>query len=140
MLAFLLFIPCWCAGLLTAQSEWIVQLKEGQNVSHLSAGWAKTGYRANRLPDIKTIAPHFNIFLLNAQVSLQKKDILSNPAVAFAELNLPLETRATPNDPFVPQQWHLDNIAAPKAWDSSKGGLSFNKDTIVIGVIDHGFL
>ena len=140
MLAFLLFIPCWCAGLLTAQSEWIVQLKEGQNVSHLSAGWAKTGYRANRLPDIKTIAPHFNIFLLKAQGTIQKKDILSNPAVAFAELNLPLETRATPNDPFIAQQWHLDNIAASKAWDSSKGGLSFNKDTIVIGVIDHGFL
>lgn len=140
ILAFLSFLSIWCTGLLPAQSEWIVQLKEGQNAAHLSAGWAKSNYRANRLPDVKNIAPHFNIFLLKAQGSLQKKDILSNPAIAFAELNLPLETRATPNDPFVAQQWHLDNIAVPKAWDASPGGLSFNKDTIVIGVIDDGFL
>lgn len=140
ILAFLIILPCWYPGLLTAQSEWIVQLKEGQDETLLSTGWAKSNYRANPVLDIKNIAPHFNILRLRSSGAIQKKDILSNPAVAFAELNLPLETRATPNDPFVPQQWHLNNISANKAWDSSQGGLSFNKDTIVIGVIDHGFL
>jgi len=130
---------CWF-GSLSAQTEWIIQVKEGQNETSLLAGWGKTFYRSNPNVAVNSIAPHFKIYLLKASGEIQKKDILANPAIKFAELNSPLEIRATPNDPFIAQQWHLDNISAPKAWDASIGGQTFNKDTIVIGVIDHGFL
>lgn len=38
----------------------------------------------------------------------------------------------TANDPYFPQQWHLNALNVPKAWDISQGG------TNVIGVIDTG--
>jgi len=135
----LLFLGLACFQV-RAQQDWIIQLWDGKSDSDLHSGWSKSPLRSRQ--DIKTqnIAPHFNIYTLKAGVALNKKDLLANPAIRFAELNLPLETRSTPNDPFINQQWHLDNISAPKAWDVTRGGLSFNNDTIVIGVIDHGFL
>lgn len=136
----LIIAALWNCGSVQAQTEWIVQLRKGQDESGLASGWAKSSFRAKQAFEIKKIGPHFNIFLLQTTGNIQKKDLLSNPAIEFAELNLPLEIRATPNDPFIAQQWHLDNISAPKAWDATIGGLTFNKDTIVIGVIDHGFL
>ena len=123
-----------------AQQDWIIQVWDGKNETDLQSGWSKSPLRSRQDIKIKNIAPHFNIYTLRAGAAINKEDLLSNPAVRFAELNLPLELRSTPNDPFINQQWHLDNISAPKAWDVTRGGLSFNNDTIVIGVIDHGFL
>ncbi|HNR06841.1 MAG TPA: S8/S53 family peptidase [Saprospiraceae bacterium] len=135
----LLFLGLACFQV-RAQQDWIIQLWDGKSDSDLHSGWSKSPLRSRQ--DIKTqnIAPHFNIYTLKAGAPLNKKDLLANPAVRFAELNLALETRSTPNDPLINQQWHLDNISASKAWDVTKGGLNFNNDTIVIGVIDHGFL
>lgn len=127
-------------SVLNAQNEWIIQLKNGQNEASLSDGWKKTAYRSTQSLQVKNIAPHFNIYVLRSAKPMIKNELLENPAIQFAERNAPLEMRATPNDPFIAQQWHLDNISAPKAWDSSPGGVTFNKDTVVIGVIDHGFL
>lgn len=38
----------------------------------------------------------------------------------------------TANDPYFPQQWHMNALNVPKAWDISQGGSN------VIGVIDTG--
>lgn len=123
-----------------AQQDWIIQVWDGKNETDLQSGWSKSPLRSRQDIKIKNIAPHFNIYTLRTGTAINKKDLLANPAIRFAELNLPLELRSTPNDPFINLQWHLDNISAPKAWDVTRGGLSFNNDTIVIGVIDHGFL
>ncbi len=123
-----------------AQQDWIIQVWDGKNETDLQSGWSKSPLRSRQDMQIKNIAPNFNIYTLRAGGMLTKKDLLANPAIRFAEVNLPLELRSTPNDPLISQQWHLDNISAPKAWDVTRGGLSFNNDTIVIGVIDHGFL
>lgn len=59
--------------------------------------------------------------------------LLDNPEVEYAE---PLPWRYplyTPNDPRFSQQWHLPRVAAPGAWDITRG------DTAVpIAVIDTG--
>ncbi len=133
----LFFLTFLCA---TGQSEWIIQLKNGATVKDLSSGWPQTYLRSHIKPAIEYIAPHFQILKLTAPSGIDKNTLLKNPAILFAELNLPLETRASPNDPLLTQQWHLDNISAPKAWDQTIGGLTFNKDTVVLGVIDLGFL
>ena len=55
--------------------------------------------------------------------------------VEYAEPNfievLKLEIPFIPNDPLFPQQWHLTRIAAPEAWEITKGSRS-----IIVAVID----
>ena len=136
---FILFFLLEFSGRLSAQNEWLIQLREGQNELNLMAGWSYNAYRNKQPFQLRSIAPHFRIYELKSTKELDKEELLKNPSIAFAELNQKLETRSTPNDPFISQQWHFNNIQAPIAWDVVKGGLTYNNDTVVIGVIDFGF-
>ncbi|MBI5698957.1 S8 family serine peptidase [Candidatus Saganbacteria bacterium] len=58
----------------------------------------------------------------------------ADPNVEFAEPNYYVYASATPDDPFyATQQWHLDNIKAPAAWDLNQGSTG-----VVIGIVDSG--
>jgi len=51
-----------------------------------------------------------------------------------------LQTRLTPNDPFFSaQEWALQIIKAPAAWDRTTGGTTQRGDQIVVAVCDDGF-
>lgn len=134
-----LFILCCFSEQMDGQSEWIIQLKEGYQEEQLNTGWSKTVYRNNQTFKVRSIGPHFRIYSLKASEAMTKAELMKNPAIAFAEIDRPLEIRSKPNDPLLSKQWHFDKIAAPKAWNSVTGGVTFNNDSIVIGVIDNGF-
>ncbi|MEP7267293.1 MAG: S8/S53 family peptidase [Saprospiraceae bacterium] len=121
-----------------AQSSWVVELKGGATAQDLTNGWAKTSLRSNQISKVRLIASHFNIYEVNTATTYSKKQLLENPAILYADPNVELEIRTTPNDPLINQEWHLNNISALKAWDQTTGGLTFNKDTLVLGVIDFG--
>ncbi len=138
LISILLFL--FTSHALPGQTEWILQLKDGNTPDDLMSNWKVTGLRMNQVHQ-EYIAPHFNIVKLTTQEGIDKKTVLNNPTVLFAERNEKLEIRSTtPNDPLIPQEWHLDNISAPKAWDQTTGGLTFNKDTLVLGFIDLGIM
>jgi len=44
-----------------------------------------------------------------------------------------------PNDPFVDEQWYLEKVNAPLAWEFATGGESSNNETLVVAVLDGGF-
>ncbi len=121
-----------------AQSSWVVELKGGATAQDLTNGWAKTSLRSNQISKVRLIASHFNIYEVNTATTYSKKQLLENPVILYADPNVELEIRTTPNDPLINQEWHLNNISALKAWDQTTGGLTFNKDTLVLGVIDFG--
>ena len=133
---FILAIGMLCAFQVTSQESWIVQLKEGQTSNDFN-NWNKSFLRSKKI-ETRLLAPHFNI--IEVPGGLTRQDLLSNPSVLFAEKNVKLEMRASPNDPLVAQQWYFNNINALKAWDQTTGGITFNKDTLVLAAIDHGFL
>ena len=54
------------------------------------------------------------------------------PGVVYAEPNYPVRAFFTPNDPLFPQQWNLQLIHAPEAWDLSRG------DNVTIAIVDTG--
>ncbi len=56
----------------------------------------------------------------------------SHPAVAFAEPNYTRHLMRTPDDPFVREQWALNNIQAFEAWELTTG------QGILIAVLDTG--
>lgn len=132
---FILVIGILCVFKASSQDSWIVQLKEGQTSSDFS-NWNKGFLRSKKI-EHRLLASHFNIIEVTG---LSRQDLLSNPSVLFAEKNVKLELRASPNDPLVSQQWYFNNINALKAWDQTTGGITFNKDTLVLAAIDHGFL
>jgi subtilisin family serine protease len=68
--------------------------------------------------------------------------LLSNcKEIIGIEYNTKLERRnKIPNDPRVPEQWHLENIRAFDAWNITTGGPGENGKDFIIAVIDDGFL
>jgi subtilisin family serine protease len=53
--------------------------------------------------------------------------------VAYAEPNFLYRIDALPDDPRFPEQWGLDRIDAPEAWDVETGA-----DSVVVAVLDSG--
>ena len=86
---------------------------------------------------------------LNDDAALTK--LSSSSGVKVAQFNHKIKSRATPNDVGFAQQWSLLNtgqsggtidadIDATEAWDISTGGVSSLGDSIVVAVVDDGFL
>ena len=67
------------------------------------------------------------------------KSLTQESDIAIANVNRYTHHRNTePNDPIFEDQWHLDIIQAPEAWDITTGGLTPQGDTIVVAVLDGG--
>ena len=61
-------------------------------------------------------------------------DALShNPNVEFAQPDAIVAPDFTPNDPYFTSQWHLAQIAAPAAWDTTVGSPS-----VIVAILDTG--
>jgi len=60
------------------------------------------------------------------------KALKKNPDIIYVEPNYYGEFLSEPNDPRLEEQWYLDNISAPDAWDKSLGR------NIIIGLVDSG--
>jgi subtilisin family serine protease len=58
--------------------------------------------------------------------------------VQHVQPNHRITPRKAPNDDQYPDQYFLQTINAPKAWDITTGGLTANGDTIVVAVFDNG--
>ena len=56
------------------------------------------------------------------------------PEVLYAQPNFIRLRKSVPNDAFYTQQWHLDAINLPRAWDISPG----RRTEVVVVVIDSG--
>lgn len=60
------------------------------------------------------------------------------PTIKLTQLNYIADYRKTPNDGLFSEQWNINQINAPEAWDITTGGLTADGDTIVVLVIDNG--
>ncbi len=65
---------------------------------------------------------------------IMEKMFLSIPLVDYVEPNYFFQAAFVPTDSLYNQQWYLNKIKAPQAWDFTKGG---NQD-IVIAILDTG--
>jgi len=85
-----------------------------------------------------------NIYLLSYLPALQKANTLipqwqEQRWVIRAQTNATIETRAIPNDPNYSEQWNLDLVQAPAAWEITTGGTTSQGDEIVVAILDTGF-
>jgi len=112
-----------------------VDISQIQNELSIPAGRAKMAY--------KCISKKSSIFTIQIPFGIKQsllEHLKQHPDVIWAVEDVPLEYRAIPDDSHIDQQWHLDKINAFSSWDISTGGLTPSGDTIVIAVIDDGFM
>jgi serine protease len=68
-----------------------------------------------------------------APVAAVAERLAREPEVEYAQPNHLVRLSAAPNDPGLSQQWNLNAIDAPRAWDINPGGAD-----VLVAVIDSG--
>lgn len=93
-------------------------------------------HRAMGMRRHRTIEP-LNIDVLRVPRGRSIERVLAlyrdHPQVAYAEENRKCLPALLPNDPSYSRQWHLPQIGAPAAWDSTIGDRS-----VIVAVLDTG--
>ena len=124
------------------QGQAIIQLKKGIALEDYLTD-ANTKNRGQQFAMLKTICKKRNVYLISYQggdVDKLPIQVTDHPYVAMAQPNAYVQYRdVTPNDPNYDQQWYLDKIRAPEAWEIATGGVTINGDTIVVALLDEGF-
>jgi serine protease len=106
-----------------------------------------------KLQEVVSASMHIYLFrfdFLHIDQDAFLKTVRQNPLIVIAQFNYILESRSLPDDPGIPYLWNIENkgdnngtigadIDASKAWNITTGGLTIDRDSIVIAVIDYGF-
>lgn len=111
--------------------ELIIKLKDDSNLTAPRSGrWLdRTSVKRTFSElDMVVVKVEPGESLDDVQASLE-----SNPDVEYVEKNYYVWADATPNDPRYGQQWYMNTIDAPQAWDVTKGN-----SNVVIAVLDTG--
>ena len=93
----------------------------------------KRAAKKTHVPDLGRI---YKIQLdCESQQSLEEAlaEYRNDPDVEYAELDYIVSVNSTPNDPLYPNQWSLDKISAPEAWNIYTGS-----SQTVVAVLDTG--
>ncbi len=88
---------------------------------------------AAKRDEIPGIGVHIVELPPNANEQAFAHAFAAQPEVEFAELDMILPPAGTANDPYYPYEWHLANISAPAAWDSTTGS-----SNVTIAILDTG--
>ena len=99
------------------------------------------GQLSLKVNKVKVLSEPLGIYALgfkhNPEVSIHH--IQNLKSVKYVQWDGPVEFRRLPNDPEYDQQWGLEMIKAPDAWEVTTGGLTANGDEIVVAILDDGF-
>lgn len=124
--------------------EILVQLQHNEDIDNFMEFLQHSDGALGKLTLIRQVGKHSHTFLLkNPNPPQENEDLLlrlaSAPYILSVQFNYWLETRETPNDANYGEQWDMDIIQAPQAWEIATGGLSALGDTIVLAIVDSGF-
>jgi len=96
-----------------------------------SATVLKTNELLIKLKDYSKI---YNIKSNDLPIEEFQKIILERSEIEWAEPNYSFKTAYIPNDPLYFEQWYLDKIQVPQAWDLTRGGSA----DVIVAVLDTG--
>ncbi len=118
------------------QGQLLVQLKPKLQLGRL----LQTKSSLSKPDKYRLLSAAQHIYLLEySSKSLPLAQWKSLPEVQFVGPNFAVETRALPNDPNYEDQWNLELVQAPAAWDITTGGTTTQGDEIVVAILDTGF-
>jgi len=94
--------------------------------------------------NIEAIFPTLSIYSITFSTSITtlkvREAISKNDNIKSIQKDVQTTLRSTiPNDIDFSEQWNLNLIGAPDAWDKTKGGKTKNGHEIVVAIIDNGY-
>ncbi|MBN1465644.1 S8 family serine peptidase [candidate division KSB1 bacterium] len=123
--------------------EVIVKLRQNRmsssatNISTLQTSLQQYGVQSiEHIFSSPTFSELDNLFLLKTADDVDPRQLaarISDGEIEYAQPNYLHRITATPNDPFISQQFYLAQIQAYEAWDYSKGARD-----VIIAIIDTG--
>ncbi len=128
-------------GIEIIPDEILIQLEEGSDHQLFINKYL---HPFNSLSFKNIISKKLDLYLFKYDEDVSTRDdilqkIRNLPLVNIADFNFRLQYRNTfPDDSFYDEQWDMDRISAPEAWDITKGGLTEDNVEIVIAVIEGG--
>jgi subtilisin family serine protease len=122
--------------------ELLVQLKKNYTLSDFNKQLSQSRL-VYELDVEKVVSPELNVFLLAFDTLQTTQQQVINTLRTFnmvqhLQPNHRLALRKDPNDERFVEQDFLQRIQAPKAWNTTTGGLTANGDTIVVALFDNG--
>jgi subtilisin family serine protease len=122
--------------------ELLVQLKKNYTLAHFNQQLSQSRLLYD-LDVERVVSPELNTFLLTFDTlqTTQSRVIATLRTLAMvqhAQPNHRLFLRKEPNDDRFIEQDFMQRIQAPKAWNTTTGGLTANGDTIVVALFDNG--
>jgi subtilisin family serine protease len=100
-------------------------------------------FKQNTTYDIRKISEILNLYAISTNLDVQNSErylqyLKQIPFVQYAQTDHAVSSRATPNDSLFSSQWDMSKINLQKVWEKTKGGVTIEGDTIVIGIIEPG--
>ncbi len=125
------------------EHRYILQLKNKKSIVSESDLAKHLGIGAKEIKT-KLIFPSLSISSLIVSSSVSKDDIENyldkNLSVISFYIDAKTTLRSTiPNDVDFSEQWNLNLISAPDAWDKTTGGKTTDGHEIVVAIIDNGY-
>ncbi len=119
--------------------EIIIQLNFDITPSQLTQAFGNIG-----LSQKQKISDTLNIWLFQYNTGSIQPDVClnllnENNLVKTAQFNHYVYLNSIPNDPGFSNQYGMNKIQAPSAWDFTTGGATVQNDQIIIAVLDVGF-
>lgn len=125
-----------------SQHSYIIQLTESGNINEVSAYFTQNNINT----EIKVVAKSIRAYRIAPAFTATRKssdwkNLLEKcPGIISYQTNRTYERRSiTPNDPKFPEQWYLDQIKMPEAWEITTGTISSEQYQPVIGVLEAGY-
>lgn len=124
------------------EASYIIQIEDDQKIDLVREFFAEKQIQIH----LREIAPSIRAWELKLlshparRAADWRSLLLQCPGIAAFQRNRTLELRRkTPNDPKFPEQWYLDLIRMPEAWDITTGAVASSRPTPVIGVLEAGY-
>ncbi|MEZ4987380.1 MAG: S8 family serine peptidase [Saprospiraceae bacterium] len=125
-------------GELNAQREMIV-LFHTQSSVHFAQRSPQQGLRFLRSLGIRHNLALYEVDTSSVDTNALLAWVRHQPEVKAAQWNGEVSFRETPDDPFFFNQWDMDIIQAPDAWEHTTGGQTATGVPIVVAVMDSSF-
>ena len=133
ILVLFLIATLFCANQALAQSrvpvtEWIIQLPQNKGI-----------FIEDRVGKALFEDWNWQVISIDTSIADSKKkweELRSLGCMPTPNRSVPL--RGNPNDDLFQEQWNMQQIGAPKAWDVCDGGTAANGAPIAVAILDSG--
>jgi subtilisin family serine protease len=119
-----------------SSGRWLVELNSG-SATCLDQWWNDTGLSHSKFH--KKALPVESWFVVEIPDRLVTSISSLSCVMMIAPDQRMVWRNTEPNDPAYINQYNMNLIGMPKAWDIATGGLSSRGDTIVVAIVDDGY-